>query len=128
MVTTTHQRRLRVLIVDDDRDLTTVLQKAFSVCGQNAIVANDGLRAIELARKLPIDVIMCDLEMPDMDGYTLAQKLREDPTVPYYPICAFTGRADEACRRQAVASGFEGFIVKTARFPEVLDFLRRYQR
>ncbi|HEY1599856.1 MAG TPA: response regulator [Pirellulales bacterium] len=128
MVTSSPQQRLRILIVDDNRDLTTVLQKAFTVCGQSAVVANDGERAMELARKLPLDVIVCDLDMPGMDGFTLVRRMRDDPAMPYHPVCAFTGRGDEACRRQAIASGFEGFIVKTARFPEVLDFLKRYKR
>jgi two-component system, cell cycle response regulator len=130
MVTSTpqsEQRRLRVLIVDDNHDLTTVLQKAFTVCGASAIVANDGVRAIELARKMPIDVILCDLNMPGIDGFNLVRILRADPTMPYHPVCAFTGRSDEKCRRLAVECGFDGYIVKSARFPDVLSFLKRYQ-
>jgi CheY-like chemotaxis protein len=126
MVTATAER-LRVLIVDDNRDLTNVLQKAFMVSGHSAFVANDGVHAIELARKLPLDVIVCDLEMPEMDGFTLVQRLREDPEMPQHPVCAYTGRSDEACRRRAIECGFDGYVVKTTSFPELLDFLKRYK-
>ncbi len=51
MIAATQEHKLRVLIVDDNNDLTTVIQKAFTVCGQSAIVANDARRALDLAER-----------------------------------------------------------------------------
>ena len=98
MIAANQEHKLRVLIVDDNNDLTTVLQKAFTICGQSAIVANDARRALELARKMPLDVIVCDLDMPGMNGFEFVRTLRSTPDMPYHPVCAFTGKSDEECR------------------------------
>ncbi len=127
MIVAACEHKLRVLIVDDNNDLTTVLQKAFTVCGQSAIVANDARRALDLARRMPLDVIVCDLDMPGMNGFEFVRTLRSTPGMPYHPVCAFTGKSDEDCRRKAAACGFDGYIVKSTRFPDVLHFLQRYQ-
>ena len=128
MATVTANRPLRVLIVEDNHDAAVAFQAVFNVQGHNAVVANDGAQAIEMARQLPLDVIVCDLNLPDMDGFSVVKTLRSDPTIPYHPVCALTARSDEESRRRAAAVGFDGYIVKPPRYPQLLQFLKRYQR
>jgi DNA-binding response OmpR family regulator len=122
------QLPLRVLIVDDRRDLATAIQKALILSGQTADVAYDGESAIELARTLPLDVVLCDLEMPGMNGFELIQRLRGEPDIPPLPMCAFSGRSDDAYRHLAMECGFDAYLVKTISFVELLAFLERYRR
>jgi CheY-like chemotaxis protein len=78
-----------------------------------------------MARTNHIDVV---IGLPRKDGFEVVRVLRSDPAMPYLPVCALTGRSDELSRRQAAAAGFDGYIVKPPQFPELLAFLKRYQR
>ena len=124
----TASRSLKVLIVEDNPDTAETFQALFRVEGHEAFIARDGLEAVEFARTRPVDVVLCDLGLPKMNGFEVVRTLRSDPAVPYLPVCAVTARSDEQSRRQAAAAGFDGYIVKPPRFPELLSFLKRYQQ
>jgi two-component system CheB/CheR fusion protein len=119
---------LSVLIVEDNVGAAAAFQAVFHVHGHDAAVAHDGSEALEIMRRNPPDVVLCNLGLPDMDGYRVVEALRSDPAIPYRPICALSARTDEASRRQAAEAGFDGYIVKPPRFPELLDFLKRCRR
>ena len=63
-----------------------------------------------------------------MDGYSVVHALRSDPDNSVSARLPLSPQADEASRRQAAEAGFDGYIVKPPRFPELLEFLKRYRR
>lgn len=128
MASATESRPLNVLIVEDNGDAAAAFQALFHVHGHNAIIAQDGEEALEMAHAHPIDVITCDLGLPKLDGFQVVKALRSDPDLPYIPVCALTARSDSESRRHAAAVGFDGYIVKPPQFPELLKFLKKYQR
>jgi CheY-like chemotaxis protein len=128
MATATACRPMNVLIVEDNVDAAVTFQALFHVHGHNALIAQDGEEAVEMAHVNPIDVVICDLGLPKMDGFEVVKSLRADPALPYLPVCALTARSDAESRRKAAAAGFDGYIVKPPTFPDLLAFLRRYQR
>ncbi len=101
-----------VLIVDNDIDILTVLQKGLSQRGYNVISADNGSDTIMLARSKGPDMILLDLLMPDMDGAAVAAMLREDPLTRHIPIVFTTcliSRPEQSQRNNHLIAGHATF-------------------
>ncbi len=108
-------RRLRVLVAEDNalnRRLTAaVLQRL----GHEAIFAHDGAEAVEHVRRDRFDVVLMDLQMPEMDGLTATAHIRSEEkthTRPRLPIIALTADAMEADRDRCFQAGMDDYLVK----------------
>jgi CheY-like chemotaxis protein len=102
----------RILVVEDNEanlELMTYLLKAF---GYGVLMAWDGEEGLQVARREKPDLILCDLQMPKLDGYELVRRLRLDPTLSAYPVFAITAYAMRGDRDKAMAAGFDGYIPK----------------
>ena len=116
--------KTRVLIVDDAADVRRDLRFFLEVVGELQVVgeAKDGREAIEQARALHPDVVVMDLAMPVLDGYTAATRIKND--LPGCRIAALTVHCAEPDRLQAHTAGFDAFVVKGAPLLELLGALR----
>jgi CheY-like chemotaxis protein len=76
--------------VDDDVDARLITQQILEPLGARVLVASDGPEALRLVDRVIPDVILCDLLMPDMDGFEVARRLRRDPRTARLPIIAVT--------------------------------------
>ena len=107
---------LRILIVDDEDNTRELLKLVFDNCAAAVDVAASAAEALEKVKKLPPDVIVSDIGMPDEDGYTLMQKIRlwekETGREPQIPAIALTAYARAEDRRQALDSGYQMHISK----------------
>jgi CheY-like chemotaxis protein/nitrogen-specific signal transduction histidine kinase len=110
------QQRLRVLIIDDSPDVATSLQFLLKHAGHEIAVAPDGTRGIEAARRVAPDVILCDIGLPDIDGYAVAQSLRADPTTAGSFLIAVSGYASEEDQRRSLEAGFDLHLNKPEGF------------
>ncbi len=79
-------KKKRILLVDDEEDVLLMLEKRFAAEGYSVITADNGKRAIFLAKHQKPDLIVLDVRMPDMDGGELAFKLKEDSTTVDIPV------------------------------------------
>ncbi|WP_437681304.1 response regulator [Sorangium sp. So ce131] len=102
----------RILIVDDDPDFLAVAEAALAAHGFLVERAAGGLRGVFLATQDVPDVILCDLRMPGIDGFVVAEALRADPATQHVAIFACTGRRDLEARAALNASAFDGVLVK----------------
>jgi CheY-like chemotaxis protein len=124
-------RRRRVLIVDDDPDFLALAEASLAAHGFLVERAAGGLRGVFLATQDVPDVILCDLRMPGIDGFVVAEALRADPATRHVAIFACTGRRDLEARAALNASAFDGVLVKpvdwdsAARLLDELIDLRR---
>ncbi len=84
-------REKTVLVVDDDLEIAQALVRALRQHGYTTLVANDGLEALELIHDNQIDVLLSDIDMPGMDGVTLAMRVRE--AKPHVVRILLTGNA-----------------------------------
>ncbi len=116
-----------ILLAEDNasnRYLATYLLKE---AGFEVTPATNGRDALRLARVQTPDLILMDLQMPEMDGYEAARRIHEDPALAHVPIVALTAYAMDADRQKALESGFAGYLEKpihTATFvAEVSHFL-----
>lgn len=101
----------RLLIVEDNSDVVGYLK----ACYQNHFsihVANDGKQAYQLAIKEIPDIIISDVMMPEMDGFELCKKLKDDYRTSHIPIILLTAKADIPSRIEGLETGADAYIVK----------------
>lgn len=102
----------RILLIEDNPtnlDLMVYLLQAY---GHEPCQARDGRTGVEAARREQPDIILCDLQLPDIDGYEVARQIKGDPAVRSVPLVAVTAYAMVGDRDKALAAGFDGYIPK----------------
>jgi len=113
---------LRVLVIEDNADAAETLGDLLALFGHQAEIAHTGADGVDVARRRPPDVVLCDIGLPEMDGYAVARELRADPLTAPIRLVALTGYGREADRDRAAAAGFDIHLVKPVG-PEVLKLL-----
>ena len=108
----------RILIVDDDEMNRDVLARMVQSLGHETETAEDGIGALAML-KLDIDLVLLDVNMPGMDGFEVARRIREDPDAGNVPIIMVTGQAGREDRLRAVEAGVSDFIAKPADLVEL---------
>ncbi len=115
-------RVLRVLIIEDNLDAAQTLLDLLEIFGHQADLALSGPAGLDLARRRRPDVVLCDIGLPEMDGYAVARELRSDPVTAPIHLIALTGYGREVDRDRSVAAGFDLHLVKPVG-PELLKQL-----
>ena len=105
-------RPLRVLVVDDEPDSARSLAQLVGLWGYEAHAALSGVDAVVGALDFLPDVVLCDLEMPRVDGCKVAENLRRNPRLGGALLVAVTAHGDADHRRRAAGAGFHAHMVK----------------
>jgi CheY-like chemotaxis protein len=114
--------RLRILIIEDNLDAAETLRDLLALFGHDAEIAHSGRAGVDLARRRPPDVVLCDIGLPEMDGYAVARELRADPSTAPIHLVALTGYGRDTDRDRAAEAGFDLHLVKPVG-PELLQSL-----
>jgi len=124
-----------ILVVDDERDITELLAYTFRQQGWNPVVAHNGATALELAQRVRPDLIVLDILMPDMDGFEVYRRLRQNPDTASIPVLFLTARSDEIDQILGLELGADDYVVKpisprvlVARINSLLRRLRERMR
>ena len=117
---------LRLLLVEDDPTVAEVLRGLLQAQGHCVVHAAHGLAALAESATLPFDAALLDLDLPGMDGLSLAGALRDQCFAG--PLLAVTARADAAAEPDARAAGFDGFLRKPVTGAMLADALRPLRR
>jgi two-component system, cell cycle response regulator DivK len=121
-----HGRRQPVIVVaDDDRDTRELYRAFFDLSGFRTAEAANGHQALLMARRLLPDVLLTDLVLPDVDGITVAQMLKEDPATASVRVVLVTGYAFDGLDRRASDAGVDRALVKPCLPHAVLREVRR---
>ena len=102
----------RILVIEDNlanMQLMVYLLRAF---GHAPVEAETGESGLELARREAFDLILCDIQLPGMDGYAIAGALKKHPGLRHIPLVAVTALAMVGDRDRVLAAGFDGYIPK----------------
>jgi CheY-like chemotaxis protein len=113
------KRPLKVLVVEDNRDAAESLRRLLYLSGYEVSLAYTGHDGLRAAKLLHPDVILCDIGLPDSNGFVLAGALRDDPDTAGARLIAVTAYGADEDRRRARAVGFDLHLVKPVD-PEVL--------
>jgi two-component system, OmpR family, alkaline phosphatase synthesis response regulator PhoP len=108
----TYESPLRVLVADDEPPIRLLCQVNLAVAGMEVLQAADGEEALALARSDKPDLVLLDLMMPNVDGWTVAQELAADECTRDIPIVFLTARATTSDRRRAEKLGALGYVLK----------------
>ena len=102
----------RILYIEDNDQNFYLVNFILSAKGYEVIRARDGREGIEMAKTAQADLILLDIQLPVMDGYTIARELRKSPLLSQIPIVAVTSYAMTGDREKALAAGCTGYIEK----------------
>lgn len=102
----------KILIVDDDAEIATLLDTILSLAGFDTVVINDSTRAMEAAESMQPDLFILDLMMPEPNGFELCRMIRSNPNLINRPIIIITAMDNDDSKSIAHAAGANDYIVK----------------
>jgi CheY-like chemotaxis protein len=102
----------KILIIEDNEQNLYMMRFLLETYGFSVSVARDGLEGLALARRLHPHLILLDIQLPGMDGYAVAEELRQYHDLATTPIIAVTSYAMAGDREKALAAGANGYIEK----------------
>jgi PAS domain S-box-containing protein len=114
---------LRVLVVDDNLDSAQSLARLLEVYGHDVRMAHTGPTALAAASDFGPQVMLLDIGLPELDGYEVAKRIRQQSTYKNMVLVAMTGYGQDADRQQSKEAGFDHHLVKPADFGKVLQIL-----
>jgi PAS domain S-box-containing protein len=110
--TTAAESKPRVLVVDDNADMTATLALLLERTGHHVHVAHDGLEAVDAAATFDPDVVLLDIGLPKLNGYEVAKRIREHAGTRKPLLVALTGWGQQEDRRRATEAGFDHHLTK----------------
>jgi CheY-like chemotaxis protein len=119
---------LHILVVDDRTDAATNMARLLRFYGHHVQLASDSSSAFERARADKPDVVLLDINLPDMSGYDVARHLREHLFDKPPLIIAVTGYAQESDRQRSEEAGIDMHLVKPVEPRRLRDILSRFTR
>jgi two-component system cell cycle response regulator len=114
-----HDRRKRILVVDDHPDNIELLQASLEAQGYVVESAEDGQEALDCIYRTPPDLVLLDVMMPKMNGLEVARRIKNDPALPFIPIILQTALDSTEDMVQGLDSGADDYIIKPLNFREL---------
>jgi signal transduction histidine kinase len=105
-------KQAKVLYIEDDNASQRLVQRLLGSCGYEVYVASEGLQGVSVAREVVPDIILMDINLPNIDGRSLTTRLRSLPNFHKTPIVALTANNSPGSRELALAAGCTGFLTK----------------
>ena len=102
----------RILVIEDNPTNLELLSYLLASFGHKVIAAGDGQSGLEMARQEKPELVICDVQMPGMDGYQVAKEFKQDAALRKIPLIAVTAYAMVGDRERLVAVGFDGYMSK----------------
>jgi CheY-like chemotaxis protein len=110
----------RILVVEDNEDNRDSLSRRLERRGFEVLLATDGKRGVEMAAAEKPDLILMDMNMPEMDGWEATRKIKASPGSAELPVIALTAHAMTGDRERALEAGCSDYHTKPVEFPKLL--------
>lgn len=117
-----------VLLIDDDEKFRAILAEILTDMGFSPISAENGIQGLKLANRHQPDLIICDINMPEMDGYGVLKAIRNDPTLAQVPFIFLTAEIDETNHQQCLQLGATACLKKPLRLFQLLEAITTIQQ
>jgi two-component system, chemotaxis family, chemotaxis protein CheY len=115
-----------ILVIDDESVTRRLVTFALKPLHIEVLTAEDARSALVIANYHQVALLLVDVNLPDMDGFTLIQELRKIPNTASVPIISFTARNDSDDETRARESGAIGFLYKPFSMQELRDVVTKY--
>ncbi|MBY0356739.1 MAG: response regulator transcription factor [Candidatus Obscuribacterales bacterium] len=109
----------RILVIDDDQAIAELIKVNLDLLGHQTTTANDGVKGLALAQQNRPDLIVLDVMMPDLDGFTVCQRLRQNTGTNGIPILMLTALGMTKDKVKGFDSGADDYLVKPFEIPEL---------
>jgi two-component system, cell cycle response regulator DivK len=116
----------RILVVEDNEKNMKLFRDVLSATGYRTLEARTGGEAIELATANAPDLVLMDIQMPDVDGVEALRRLRADERTAAIPVLAVTAQAMQGDREHFLAEGFDGYLSKPVNVRELIGTVRHH--
>ena len=120
------QPQPHILVIEDHAPNATLVVDLLSFHGFRVTWAADGEKGLEMLKADRPDLILMDIQMPKMDGFTLTRQLKADDATKSIPIVALTARAMVGDAEQALAAGCDGYLTKPVNTRELPKTVKRF--
>jgi len=115
-----------ILYIEDNPLNMRLVRKILSSLGYNMIEAMDGLTGLDLAARERPDLILVDVNLPNIDGLEITQRLKADRELSYIPVVALTANAMHGDRERCLSAGCDGYIAKPVAKLELKNTLAHF--
>jgi two-component system, cell cycle response regulator len=122
---TSPEPRATILIVEDHADSRDAMGLLVTALGYRAVLAGSGAEALSVLQGSRPDLVLCDVRMPQMDGFAFVKAVRSQPGGASVKLVAVTGLSDPADVTRLLTSGFDGHLVKPLDYDALLAALER---
>jgi DNA-binding response OmpR family regulator len=102
----------RILLVDDEPDIQTIVGARLAALGFEVLIAQDGQEGLDLARRESPDAILLDLMLPKLDGFKVCRMLKFDKALENIPVIIFSAKGSDADKKLAEQAGADAYMVK----------------
>jgi two-component system cell cycle response regulator len=102
----------RILVIEDNAANLELMRFLLTAHGYAVLAAHDGEEGLDIARRELPDLILCDLQMPGIDGYQVAKRVKATPALQHIPMVAVTAYAMVGDRDKVLSAGFDGYFAK----------------
>jgi len=117
-----------ILIVDDSASMRQLVSFALKDAGYEVIAAADGKDALNKLSGAKADMVVTDLNMPNMDGIELIKQLRKLPAHKFTPVIMLTTESQEGKKQEGKAAGASGWIVKPFTPEKLMEVIKKFMR
>jgi len=116
----------KILIVEDNEMNRDMLSRRLERRGFTVIMAVDGQQGVDMARREMPDIILMDMSLPVMDGWTATQTIKGDAEMSGIPVIALTAHAMAGDREKAMAAGCDDYDAKPIELPRLLEKIQKF--
>jgi len=116
----------QILVVEDNERNMRLFCDVLQASGYRTLEATTGESAVELALEHGPDLVLMDIQLPDIDGVEALARLRADERAASLPVLALTAQAMEGDRERFLAAGFDGYLSKPVDIAEFVATVKRY--
>jgi len=117
-----------ILYVEDNIDNRTLVRRILIAEGYNLLEAADATQALDILKNTRPDLILMDINMPDMDGYSLTAKIKSTSGLESIPVIALTANVMRGDRERSLEAGCDGYIQKPIDIDTLSDQIERFLR
>ena len=116
----------QILVVEDNEKNMKLVRDVLQATGYRTLEATTGGRAVELASEHEPDLVLMDIQLPDIDGVEALGRLRADERTASIPVLALTAQAMQGDRERFLAAGFDGYLSKPVDIAELVAAVKQH--